>query len=150
MASGTMTSAATGFLSLFGVKGPMQMLKELNELNNLQLVGAGISDISAGLTALSLLKTGAFTAMNEIPWDKIEDVADELTQGATLQIFAVANANDLNTKTLESAGASVSSGANIVTVVNNTGGNVTNNNATTNNNRNVRVPNIEAGSARIY
>lgn len=150
MAAGTMASAATGFLSLFGVKGPLKMLKELNELNNLQLVGAGISDMAAGLTALSLLKTGAFTAMNEIPWDKIEDVADELTQGATLQIFAVANANDLNTKTLETAGASMSGGANIVTVVNNTGGNVTNNNATTNNNRNVRVPNIETGSARSY
>jgi len=148
----SLANVGSSILDFFtGKKDIFEQLKELATLTDLSLVGAGVKDLANGMKMLSEIQTGSFAAFNEFPWDKIKEISKELKDGATLQIIPVLNANSLNGQKLETTGASMNGGNQIiVTNVTNNGGNVTNT-SVSNSNRNVRVaPSIELGSALGY
>jgi len=148
----SISDAFSGIIGFFTKKkSVIEQLKELSTLTNLSVVGGAVKDLAEGMNMLAQIQTGSFVGFNEFPWDKIREISKELEDGATLQIIPVLNANSLNGQKLETTGATMTGGNQvIITNVTNTGGNVSTTNVS-NNNRNVRVaPSIETGSARGY
>jgi hypothetical protein len=146
------SDAFSGIIGFFtGEKSIIEKLKELSTLTSLSAIGMGVKDLAEGMNMLAQIQSGSFAGFNEFPWDKIREISKELEDGATLQIIPVLNANSLNGQKLETTGATMTGGNQvIITNVTNTGGNVSTTNVS-NNNRNVRVaPSIETGSARGY
>ena len=148
----SLAGAGSGILNFFtGKKDIFEQLKELATLTDLSLVGTGVKDLATGMKMLAEIQTGSFAGFNEFPWDKVKEISKELKDGATLQIIPVLNANSLNGQKLETTGATMSGGSQIiVTNVTNNGGNVSNTNVS-NSSRNIRMaPSIELGSALGY
>lgn len=148
----SIVNAFSGIIRFFSrEKSIIEQLKELNTLTNLSSIGYGVKELAEGMNMLAQIQTGAFAGFNEFPWDKIKEVSKELQDGATLQIIPVLNANSLNSQKLETTGASMNGGGQvIINNVTNSGGNVSTT-SVSNNNRNIRVaPSIETGSARGY
>jgi len=146
------SDAFSGIIGFFtGEKSIIEKLKELSSLTGLSAVGMGVKDLAEGMNMLAQIQSGSFAGFNEFPWDKVKEISKELQDGATLQIIPVLNANSLNSQKLETTGASMSGGSQvIVTNVTNNGGNVSNTNVS-NSSRNVRMaPSIETGSALAY
>ncbi len=146
------SDAFSGIIGFFTKKkGIIEQLKELSTLTSLSAIGMGVKDLAEGMNMLAQIQSGSFAGFNEFPWDKIREISKELEDGATLQIIPVLNANSLNGQKLETTGATMTGGNQvIITNVTNTGGNVSTTNVS-NNNRNVRIaPSIETGSARGY
>lgn len=134
-----------------GEKSIIEQLKELATLTNLSIIGTGVKELAEGMNMLAQLQSGSFAGFNEFPWDKVKEISKELQDGTTLQIIPVLNANSLNSQKLETTGATMSGGSQvIVTNVTNNGGNVSNTNVS-NSSRNIRMaPSIETGSALGY
>jgi hypothetical protein len=148
----SISDAFSGIIGFFTKKkSVIEQLKELSTLTNLSVVGNAVKDLAEGMNMLAQIQTGSFVGFNEFPWDKIKEISKELEDGATLQIIPVLNANSLNGQKLETTGATMNGGNNvIINSITNTGGNVSTTNVS-NNNRNVRVaPSIETGSAKGY
>jgi hypothetical protein len=146
------SDAFSGIIGFFtGEKSIIEKLKELSSLTGLSVVGMGVKDLAEGMNMLAQLQSGSFAGFNEFPWDKVKEISKELQDGATLQIIPVLNANSLNSQKLETTGATMSGGSQvIVTNVTNNGGNVSNTNVS-NSSRNIRMaPSIETGSALGY
>ena len=99
------------------------------------------------MKTISGLGADAFAGFNSFPWDKIEDIADELGDNSIIQI--VPNMANMPSSTLNEVGSSLNGGGQVINVVNapNSGGNVMTTNMS-NQTTNLKTgPRIISGSA---
>jgi len=141
------SNLVTKFLS-FGGDSPIdQIIKLADRANDLSLAANSIFTLAEAMGAIAKLGPDAFAGFNSFPWDKIEDIADELSENSIIQI--VPNMANMPSTALNEVGSSLSGGGQIINVINapNTGGNVTTTNMS-NQTTNVKTgPRIMSGSA---
>lgn len=141
------SNLVTKFLS-FGGDSPIdQIIKLADRANDLSLAANSIFTLAEAMGAIAKLGPDAFAGFNSFPWDKIEDIADELSENSIIQI--VPNMANMPSTALNEVGSSLSGGGQTINVINapNNGGNVTTTNMS-NQTTNVKTgPRIMSGSA---
>lgn len=138
----TIAGAFSGFIDFFSLgNSPIDKLKELSNIAGLKEIGPAIRELAHGLNMISQIRSGSFAAFNELPWDKLQNIATELERGATLQIVPIVSASSLRTQTLDETGSKMSGGGQIIVnnIVSNSGGNVTTTNMSN------KTTNLKAG-----
>lgn len=124
----TIAGAFSGFIDFFSLgNSPIDKLKELSNIVGLKEIGPAIKELAHSLNMISQIRSGSFAAFNELPWDKLQNIASELERGATLQIIPIVSASSLRTQTLDETGSKMSGSGQIIVnnIVSNSGGNVT-------------------------
>lgn len=141
------SNLVTKFLS-FGSDSPIeQIIKLADRASEIALAADSIFKLAEAMKTISGLGADAFAGFNSFPWDKIEDIADELGDNSIIQI--VPNMANMPSSTLNEVGSSLNGGGQVINVVNapNSGGNVMTTNMS-NQTTNLKTgPRIISGSA---